>query len=202
MSKRSNLSVVVHKLLSNANLTREESSVAFREIGTGDDTVLAEQMLEITQRENEYTHKLEERLAELVQAYEDKLESHRQQYAEKLLAFDHQINTMIASRNVALNKAADGDDLAAVYEKYDSSIYNAKVSRKEVTDNFKILKNVLYRELQENKRRLLAEQREKRLVFEQERINARRAYHNHKNAIVEKWLMIVNERDIMKGGAA
>ena len=70
------------------------------------------------------------------------------------------------------------------------------------TANFKQLKNMLHLKMIEDKRALQAEQRETKFMFEQERIKARRDISNHKREVIEKWMTVISEREMMKGGAA
>lgn len=202
MSRTTNMQKVINSILFHSCLTKQEVVEVFNELGSGDDTALSESMLEIDVRYSKFVSESEERLAELEEEHEAKLLTHAKQHTEKLLAMEHQIATMIASRNVALKRTDDPEELEAIYAQYDPKIYKTKLDRQEMVDNFKKLKDVLFREWQEKRRHEIVNQRELKFRFEQERIKARRDYHEHKRQVVAKWLDIINDREAAKGGAA
>lgn len=202
MSRTTNMQKVINSILFHSCLTKQEVVEVFNEIGSGDDTALSESMLEIDSRYSKSVSESEERLAKLEQEHEAKLFTHAKQHTEKLLAMEHQIATMVASRNVALKRTDDPEELEAIYAMYDPKIYKTKLERQEMVDKFKMLKDVLYREWQEKKRAELISQRESKISFDKERIKARRDYHEHKRQVVAKWLDVINERESAKGGAA
>lgn len=202
MSKQSAISRFISRILVTSSLTREEVADIFHELDRCNETTLAEIILDINRREAAEVGKFDDQMAKLLIDYDKNLEYHHQEYKNKLLSVEKHISTMIAQRNVALKRAVDADDLELIYAMYDNNISQSKQSRDELTANFKQLKNMLHQKMLEDKRALQAEQRETKFMFEQERIKARRDISNHKREVIEKWMTVISEREMMKGGAA
>lgn len=200
MSRTTNMQKAINSILFHSCLTKQEIVEVFNELGSGDDTALSDAMLEIDSRYSKSLSESEERLSGLEAEHEAKLLAHAKLYAEKLLAMDNQLATMVASRHVALKRTDDPGELEAIYAMYDPQIYKTKLDRQEMVNNFKMLKDVLYREWQEKRRAELVRRSESKIGFDKERIKARRDYHEHKRQVVGKWLDVINERQSAEGG--